>query len=74
MLLDDDSDFSSLEPLERLTDPTQRRATGFLLTTFQKLNASSTAAIRAALAGRLPRLKGQCEALPPPEETEPELG
>ena len=35
--------------VERLADPTHRRAAGFLLTTFQKLNASSTAAIRSAL-------------------------
>ncbi|UCD58729.1 MAG: DEAD/DEAH box helicase, partial [Candidatus Hydrogenedentota bacterium] len=45
--------------LERVTDPTRRRAAGFLLTTFQKLNASSTAAIRGALSTRLSRLKGE---------------
>lgn len=45
--------------LERVTDPTRRRAAGFLLTTFQKLNASSTEAIRAALSTRMARLKGE---------------
>lgn len=45
--------------LERLNDSTQRRAAGFLLTTFQKLNASSTAAIRSALETRLRRVQGQ---------------
>lgn len=44
--------------LERATDPMRRRAAGFLLTTFQKLNASSTDAIRKALSTRLARLKG----------------
>ncbi|MCH7472032.1 DEAD/DEAH box helicase family protein [bacterium] len=42
--------------LDRLTDEKLRRAGGFLLTTFQKLNASSTAAIRCSLKGRLKRL------------------
>src|SRR5207249_1747909 len=37
--------------LERVNDPRRRRAAGFLLTTFQKMNASSTAAIREALRG-----------------------
>ena len=32
--------------LQRIGDAMRRRAAGFLLTTFQKLNASSTAAIR----------------------------
>ena len=50
--------------LERFNDPLRRRAAGFVLTTFQKLNASSTAAIRAALAGRLARLRGELAALP----------
>src|SRR5262249_25167041 len=45
--------------LERGSDSTQQRAAGFLLTTFQKLNASSTSAIRAALQGRLMRLRGE---------------
>jgi hypothetical protein len=45
--------------LERVTDPTRRRAGGFLLTTFQRLNASSTEAIRGALSARLRRLKGE---------------
>jgi hypothetical protein len=61
------------QTLEREIDPAQKRATGFLLTTFQKLNASSTAAIRATLEARLARLNGRLEALPPPEDTEPEL-
>lgn len=45
--------------LERVSDPTRRRAAGFVLTIFQKLNASSTAAIKAALETRLQRLKGE---------------
>jgi ERCC4-related helicase len=49
--------------LERVADPTRRRAAGFLLTTFQKLNASSTEAIRTALSTRLARLKGELCAL-----------
>ena len=59
------------QALERHGDPTQRRAAGFLLTTFQKLNGSSTAAIRAALSARLLRLRGVLDKLPP-EEEEPE--
>ena len=51
----------------------QKRAAGFLLTTFQKLNASSTAAIRSALQSRLVRLKGDVAELPPDEEKEPEF-
>jgi SNF2 family DNA or RNA helicase len=57
--------------LERQGDATQRRAAGFLLTTFQKLNGSSTAAIRAALAARLQRLQGVLDGLAE-EEDEPE--
>jgi hypothetical protein len=45
--------------LERIGESAQQRAAGFLLTTFQKLNASSTAAIQAALRGRLMRLRGE---------------
>jgi superfamily II DNA or RNA helicase len=56
--------------LERVSDSTQQRATGFLLTTFQKLNASSTAAIRAALQGRLVRLRGELCDIPPEEGDE----
>ncbi len=59
------------QALERHGDATQRRAAGFLLTTFQKLNGSSTAAIRAALTGRLLRLRGVLDGLPP-DEAEPE--
>jgi len=44
--------------LEQITDPSHKRAAGFLLTTFQKLNSSSTAAIKSALDKRLKRLKG----------------
>src|SRR5208282_3280347 len=51
--------------LERVNDPMRRRAAGFLLTTFQKLNASSTAAIKSALTKRLGRLKGQLADIPP---------
>ncbi len=60
------------QELERLNDP-QRRAAGILLTTFQKLNASSTAAIRAALMGRLLRLQGQAERLSEEDPPEPEM-
>jgi superfamily II DNA/RNA helicase len=41
-----------------------------LLTTFQKLNASSTAAIKAALQGRLMRLRGELPELPQDDEDE----
>ena len=58
--------------LERVNDPMRRRAAGFLLTTFQKLNASSTAAIKSALAKRLGRLNGQLAAIPPHEDEEHE--
>ncbi|HXM48012.1 MAG TPA: helicase-related protein [Pyrinomonadaceae bacterium] len=54
----------SYKMVERLADQTHRRAAGFLLTTFQKLNASSTAAIRSALAKRLARLRGELADLP----------
>ncbi len=59
------------QALERHGDAAQRRAAGFLLTTFQKLNGSSTAAIRAALEGRLRRLQGLLADLPD-EDDEPE--
>jgi len=59
--------------LERLNEPVQRRAAGFLLTTFQKLNASSTAAIRAALDKRLLRMRGEISAVPEPTEFDREL-
>jgi SNF2 family DNA or RNA helicase len=59
------------QALERQNDATQRRAAGFLLTTFQKLNGSSTAAVRAALSKRLQRLRGVLHDLPE-EEDEPE--
>src|SRR5438128_3387836 len=56
--------------LERVGDDMQQRAAGFLLTTFQKLNASSTAAIKAALQGRLLRLRGELCDLPKDDEDE----
>ncbi|MBM4044869.1 MAG: hypothetical protein FJ279_07135 [Planctomycetes bacterium] len=56
------------QTLERLTDPLRRRAAGFLLTTFQKLNASSAAAIKAALAKRSARLQGQLAEMPRSED------
>jgi len=56
--------------LERVSDGAQQRAAGFLLTTFQKLNASSTAAIRAALQGRLMRLRGDLCDLAQDDEDE----
>jgi len=59
--------------LERLSDPSRRRAAGFLLTTFQKLNASSTAAIKSALSGRLGRLKRELSGLDPDPDEEDEL-
>lgn len=58
--------------LERVNDPTRRRAAGFLLTTFQKLNASSTAAIKSALSKRQTRLQGQLNDLPRRQEEEEE--
>jgi hypothetical protein len=45
-----------------------RHAVGFILTTFQKLNASSARAIKHALDGRLKRLNQKLEKLPPEEE------
>jgi ERCC4-related helicase len=59
--------------LERLADPNHRRAAGFLLTTFQKLNASSTTAIKAALDGRLKRLRGELEILPESDDADEDV-
>lgn len=56
--------------LEQVEDPMRRRAVGFILTTFQKLNASSVRAIKAALEGRLERLQEKLDKLPPEEEEE----
>jgi SNF2 family DNA or RNA helicase len=56
--------------LDRLNDPTQKRAAGFLLTTFQKLNASSTAAIESSLRSRLLKLKGELAELQEEEADE----
>jgi SNF2 family DNA or RNA helicase len=56
--------------LEQVEDPTRRRAIGFILTSFQKLNASSVRAIKAALRGRLERLEEKLTNLPPEEEEE----
>lgn len=56
--------------LEQIEDPTHRRAIGFILTSFQKLNASSVRAIQAALAGRLNRLENKLSQLPVEEEEE----
>lgn len=64
----------SYKMVERLADQSHRRAAGFLLTTFQKLNASSTAAIRAALTKRLARLRGELEDSPRQEPEEEEYG
>lgn len=58
--------------LERVTDPTRRRAAGFLLTTFQKLNASSTEAIRNSLSSRLGRLRGEFCTMADKPDHEPE--
>lgn len=54
--------------LERIENPMDRHAVGFILTTFQKLNASSLRAIKHALEGRLKRLKDKLGKLPPEEE------
>lgn len=56
--------------LENIEDPMHRRAIGFILTSFQKLNASSLRAIRAALNVRLARLQKKLDQLPPDEEEE----
>src|ERR1039458_2995515 len=56
--------------LERIENPMDRHAVGFILTTFQKLNASSARAIKHALEGRLKRLKEKLTKLPPEEEEE----
>jgi hypothetical protein len=44
-----------------------------VLTTFQKLNASSTEAIRHALEGRLARLRGELAAMPEREDDDEEM-
>jgi len=54
--------------LEQIENPMDRHAVGFILTTFQKLNASSARAIKHALEGRLNRLNQKLEKLPPEEE------
>jgi SNF2 family DNA or RNA helicase len=56
--------------LEKVEDPTRRRAIGFILTSFQKLNASSVRAIKSALNNRLTRLEHKLETLPADEEEE----
>lgn len=56
--------------LERIEDSMHRRAIGFILTSFQKLNASSVRAIRAALKGRLDRLENKLSELPPEDDDE----
>jgi superfamily II DNA or RNA helicase len=56
--------------LEKIEDPTHRRAIGFILTSFQKMNASSLRAIRAALDVRLDRLEKKLGQLPAEEEEE----
>jgi superfamily II DNA or RNA helicase len=59
--------YNSLETIE---DPTHRRAIGFILTSFQKMNASSLRAIQAALKLRLEKLQNKLAHLPPEEEEE----
>ena len=54
--------------IEQIEDPMHKRAVGFILTTFQKLNASSFRAIKAALEGRLKRLEKKLEDLAEEEE------
>ena len=50
--------------LERIENPMDRHAVGFILTTFQKLNASSLRAIKHALDGRLTRFNEKLTKLP----------
>lgn len=57
--------------IELISERHRRRALGFVLTTFQKLNASSTRAIKASLRKRQERIKEQLADLGPIEE-EPE--
>lgn len=54
--------------LEQIVDPMHRRAVGFILTTFQRLNASSARAIKFALEGRIKRLQQKLDELPSEEE------
>lgn len=56
--------------LERIENPMDRHAVGFILTTFQKLNASSLRAIKHALEGRLKRLQQKLTKLPQEDEEE----
>ncbi|MGA2159999.1 MAG: helicase-related protein [Dehalococcoidia bacterium] len=58
--------------LEQIVDPSHKRAAGFLLTTFQKLNSSSTAAIKSALNKRMMRLRGDIDARTNAEEGTPD--
>ena len=58
--------------LELVEDQMHRRAVGFILTTFQKLNASSVRAIKSALEGRLKRLTEKLDNLPPGDEDDEE--
>lgn len=58
------------QSLERIAEPFRRRAAGFVLTTFQKLNASSTAAIKASLLARRERLQNQLVEMPEDNEEE----
>lgn len=56
--------------LEQIEDSTRKRAIGFILTSFQKLNASSVRAIKEALRRRLGKLEEKLDQLPPEEEEE----
>lgn len=56
--------------LENIEDPMHRRAIGFILMSFQKLNASSLRAIRAALNFRLGRLQQKLAQLPEEDDEE----
>jgi superfamily II DNA or RNA helicase len=58
--------------LELVEDPMHCRAVGFILTTFQKLNASSVRAIKSALEGRFKRLTEKLDNLPPGDEDDEE--
>lgn len=58
------------QSLERITNASRRRVAGFVLTTFQKLNASSTAAIKASLLVRYERLERQLSDISADDEEE----
>lgn len=56
--------------LEQIEDSMHRRAVGFILTSFQKLNASSFRAIYTALENRMARLQTKLAQLPEEDDEE----